>query len=50
MPLTTILDVFVCARHRVGKEQRGTQMALQNETVGMENSAIGNKCGGKMAQ
>lgn len=55
MPLTTAPDVFVSAplarhRHRAVKEERETQMAPRNETVGTENSAIGNKRRGKMAQ
>lgn len=55
MPLTTALDVFVSAtlshrRHRAVKEERETQMALRNETVGMENSVEGNKRRGKMAE
>lgn len=55
MPLTTAPDVFVRAplarrQHRAVKEERETQMVLRSETVGMENSAIGNKGRGKMAQ
>lgn len=42
MPLTTAPDVFVSAplarhRHRAVKEERETQMAPRNETVGTEN-------------
>lgn len=54
MPLTTAPDVFVRAslvrrQHCTVKEERETQMVLRNETVGMENSAKGNKRRGKMA-
>lgn len=52
MLLTTTPDIFVRAplarcQHCAVKEERETQMVLQNETVGMENSATGNNAKAK---